>query len=179
MLSEIIDQIKQAFVDAEMTLGFPENLTVCRPTKSMYKENSLIGLLPHPTDSKHYVVLVRIGERPVISQFDAETLALVGMFAEPGQSQREAIVKGMARFKETAVTHDGHRQIRGRGSDKRNTAIQTDVSGKITTVSLGRHTPTSIKTGKGTRVIPAPHPAAGLEAAGEVLAPIPQKAPTW
>ena len=77
----------------------------------MHKENSSISLLPHPPEAKHYVVLVRIGERLVISQFDTETLAIVLMFAEPGQSQREAVVKGMARLKETAITDHGQWQI--------------------------------------------------------------------
>jgi hypothetical protein len=43
---------------------------------------SLIGLFPHPTDSEHDVVLCRIGEGPVISQFDAKTFAIVPTFTE-------------------------------------------------------------------------------------------------
>jgi hypothetical protein len=84
-----------------MTLGFSGKPN-CLPTDEVDVQRKLINR-PPPTDSKHYVVLVRIGERPVISQFDAETLAIVVVVAEPGQSQREAIVKGMARLKETAI----------------------------------------------------------------------------
>jgi len=134
--------------------------------KSDAQRNSSISLLPHPPDAKHYVVLVRIGERPVISQFDAETLAIVLMFAEPGQSQREAVVKGMARLKETAITDDGQRQIPGRGSDKRNTVIQTDVSGKITPVSLGRHNPHFDKDRQGQKSHPGTAPCRGFRSCG-------------
>jgi hypothetical protein len=139
--SEIIHQLKAGFRQSRNDFEVSGNLATRRPMKSDVQRNSSIGLLPHPTDSKHYVVLVRIGERPVISKFDAETLAIVLMFAEPGQSQREAVVKGMARFKETAITDHGQWQILGRGSHKRDTAIQTDVSRKIATVRLGRHNP--------------------------------------
>jgi hypothetical protein len=53
------------------------------------------------------------------------------MFAEPGQRQREAVVKGMARFKETSVTDDGHWQILGRGSNKWETATDACYEAEV------------------------------------------------
>ena len=48
-----------------------------------------------------------IGEGVVIPQLDAETPAVVPLFAEAGQRQRQAVVLGMAGFKETAIPDDG------------------------------------------------------------------------